>query len=798
MAPGKFSGIVLIPICPHKNEKFKFFIHNSPLTIHHSQFLTTMLHTDKKSSVRFAKQLLQAHLNEAEENRIKLEGAGAESIEALFPGTRGDNFMYMQELMQYAIQGNIDSRKNYFPADPDYIDTQIQQSQSFIDTLKMMGYEYDKLINQLKGSGAFFSMRTIGHMLWDTTMPGILGYFAALLYNQNNVAAEASPVTTLLEMYVGNELCKMLGYAVNPIGAEEGDFKLLDNQVTGWGHITCDGSVANLEGLWMARNLKFYPVSVRAAIEHEAVFAGIKNFQVTLLNGNKVSLLALDDWAILNLPIEEILSIPNNISTQYDIDITTVSNTIANYTVQNIGYHDILSKYVPRISQTPVSLCSATRHYSWPKGAAILGIGANNMISIHVDPMARMDTNDLRKQLDICLEQKRPLMNVVVIIGTTEESAVDPLNEVLSIREEYRKKGLEFAIHADAAWGGYYKTMLNSSDESSPAYFTLLNEKSMASLPMSAYVTEQYKVLQLSDSITIDPHKSGYVPYPAGGLCYRNSAMRNLVSFTAPVVYHGGVDPTVGVYGVEGSKPGAAAAAVYFSHKVIRPNTDGYGKISGECYFNAKRFYAALVCLNIEKLPFFVVPLVPIPAIQQGKSPAEIQKQYEFIRDRIVNVSNEVLLNDAEAFSLFKELGGDQTIITYLYNYYNNDGTVQSDMQKVNDFNDDIYRAFSFSDPPDKAEHIPEIVVTSSSFTRGNYGNALMDNLRLRIGVSNGYDDPINFIISTIMNPWLSNTVKGSFIPELISIIIKNITSIVTEIKKENSFSFFKNKNHVS
>jgi hypothetical protein len=69
--------------------------------------------------------------------------------------------------------------------------------------MAMVVEEYTKLIDQLKQSGTFFSMRTIGHMLWDTTMPGLLGYFAALLYNQNNVAAEASPVTTILEMYVG-------------------------------------------------------------------------------------------------------------------------------------------------------------------------------------------------------------------------------------------------------------------------------------------------------------------------------------------------------------------------------------------------------------------------------------------------------------------------------------------------------------------------------------------------------------------------------------------------------------------
>jgi hypothetical protein len=304
---------------------------------------------------------------------------------------------------------------------------------------------------------------------------------------------------------------------------------------------------------------------------------------------------------------------------------------------------------------------------------------------------------------------------------------------------------------------------------------------------MSSYVTEQYKVLQLADSITIDPHKSGYVPYPAGGLCYRNSAMRNLVSFTAPVVYHGGVDPTVGVYGVEGSKPGAAASAVYFSHKVIRPNMSGYGKISGECFFNAKRLYAALVCLNIQPgLNFFVVPLIPIPAIQQGLSPAQIQQQYEFIRDRIVNVSNQQLINDPQAFALFKELGGDQTIITYMYNYFTTGINPNSSMKKVNALNDAIYRAFSFKPYENNTQETP-IVVTSSSFTRSNNGDLLVDSLRKRLGVAtgDGTNDPINFIISTVMNPWLSNTVKGSFIPTLINIITQNVTQIVATVKSQ-------------
>jgi glutamate/tyrosine decarboxylase-like PLP-dependent enzyme len=743
-----------------------------------------MQHTTKAHSILFAQQLLEAHLNQPEEDRIKLMGIGAETLEALFLGTRGSNAKYMQELMGYAVLGNVNYRKSYFPADPDYLDANIEQSPGFKNTMKMMGYEYDKLIKQLQSSGTFFSMRTVGHMLWDCTMPGILGYFAALLYNQNNVAAEASPVTTLIEMHVGNELCKMLGYSVNPIGKKPGEFTLPPGKITGWGHITCDGSVANLEGLWMARNLKFYATSVRAAIMNESGLAPAANFMVTLLNGTPARLLSLDSWTILNLPIDEVLAMAKNIATQYNIDITIVSNLIANYTVQNIGYHEILTKYLPDIKGTPVSICTATKHYSWPKGAAILGIGANNMWSIQVDLNARMNVADLRLALDRCIVEKIPVMNVVAIIGTTEESSVDPLKDILKAREDYRKRGLEFAIHVDAAWGGYYKTMLNSANETDPTSFIPIDDEAIVALPMSKYVTEQYQVMQLADSITVDPHKSGYVPYPAGGLCYRNSAMRNLVSFTAPVVYHGGVDPTVGVYGVEGSKPGAAAAAVYFSHKVIRPNTDGYGKISGECFFNAKRFYASLVCLNIQQLPFFVVPLIPIPAVQQNKSKDDIQKQYEFIRDRIVNKTNQQLIADAEAFSLFKELGGDQTIITYMYNFYNADKSVNSDEVKLNKFNFAIYQKFSFT-PTDTDIHDTELVVTASAFTRNVYGDLLMNNLRKRLGLGGNFtaDESLNFIISTIMNPWLSNTVRGSFIPQLMNIIIKNVTAIIPTIK---------------
>ncbi|MBK8053045.1 MAG: decarboxylase [Saprospiraceae bacterium] len=753
-----------------------------------------MIHTTKPRSIDYAKKLHEHIVNSGSSEKLQLhDRKGAETLEALFLGTKGINSKYLTELLLVAVAGNVYARESLFPNDPDYVNKEIQESESFQDTMMLMRREFVVLVDELTKSGTFYSMRSIGHMLWDTAMPGILGYFAALLYNQNNVAVEASPVTTWLEMEVGNELCKMLGYKIKPIGLPPllnnpipASDETTNNSITAWGHITCDGSVANLEGLWMARNLKFYAVSTKAAILNEPALAAAKNFKVTLLDGTAKPLIQLDNWTLLNLPIDEVLTIPDEIESQTNSQITVAifSQYVTNYLVQSIGYHDIMTKYLTDINSTPVSMGPATKHYSWPKGAAILGIGANNMWAVKVDEKARMCKKDLISKLDECLASKTPVLNVVAVLGTTEESAVDPLKDIIALREVYRAQGMEFAIHVDAAWGGYFNTMLTSSDDSDPSTFVTIPDKDKVALPMSKYVVSQYQSLSNADSITIDPHKAGYVPYPAGGLCYRNSAMRNLVSFTAPVVYHGGIDPTVGVYGVEGSKPGAAASAVYFSHRVIRPNVDGYGKMLGQCMFNAKRLYAAFSTWNIKpNLPFFFVPLIPIPAIQNGESSSDVQTQYQNILNNIVNVSNETLINDPKAFGLFKELGGDQTIITYMFNYYNLDGTPNTDTTKLNKLNEAIYTAFSFSPKKDKVEDT-KLVVTSSSFTSSAYGTDFMNKLRTRLLVTDADPTPIDFLITTIMNPWLSNTIEGSFIPTIIDIMESTIIDIVNDIRK--------------
>lgn len=104
----------------------------------------------------------------------------------------------------------------------------------------------DKLQELLEGlrrfSIPFYSPRYSAHMSVDQTLPAIVGYLSTMFYNPNNVAFEASPFTTLIELEVGRELCDMLGYNTTK------DI----SRLVAWGHIACDGSVANLESVWCA------------------------------------------------------------------------------------------------------------------------------------------------------------------------------------------------------------------------------------------------------------------------------------------------------------------------------------------------------------------------------------------------------------------------------------------------------------------------------------------------------------------------------------------------------------------
>jgi glutamate/tyrosine decarboxylase-like PLP-dependent enzyme len=723
---------------------------------------------------------------------LSLEGEGTKDMATWFLGPKAENRAEMAELLMMAFDSHCQDRLDYCPGDPVYVTDEMKSSLDYKLAMEAFKGHLNDMLRELRGSIPLSSYRNQSHMYWDITMPGAVGYFAAMLYNQNNVATEASPVTTYLEMLVGDDLCEMLGYHVPD------EKEIAKGAIKPWGHITCDGSVANTEAMWSSRNLKFMPVTIARALANEPSLGPARGLEVRMPNGRESRpLLDLDSWELLNLRVDDVLLLSPHIQKQFNIDSDTLQSALSSYNVQYIGMAEFYRRLLPDLSpEQPAIMAPATMHYSWPKAAALLGIGQSCVRHIPVDLDCRMNTSELRKQLDECLEKKIPVMQVVAVMGTTEESAVDPLDEIVAIRDEYRQAGLDFELHLDAAWGGYFASMIRK--ETRDTSDSAAGLEGTPAMCMGEYVRRQYEAFPSADSITVDPHKAGFIPYPAGALCYRNGAQRDLVAFTAPVVYHGGVDPTVGVYGVEGSKPGAAAAGVYLSHRVIRTDRSGYGNILGKCTWNSKRLYAEVLTLEHRNpdVPFIVKCVQRPPAERNGASETDIKKQIEFIGREIVPRSNDELVElfaeDEEAWKLFREMGSDQIIISYSFNFKLPDGTLNNDIELCNALNKDIFNRLSLQQFDTKTTgQVPDkpMFVTQSDFSEDGYGEYFVKHYANRLGLQWRSGASVAFIISTTQDPWVTNTAEGNFIPTIGKVLKDTVTDAVHTLWRDHSLA---------
>lgn len=727
--------------------------------------------------------LLGAMTEAQKEARLSLDRRGDRTPETWFIGPKAENSDMFQRLVSRAIAHNADFRRDYMPDDPRIFapgpNPAIAASEDFITA------RLDEMLGWMRASVPLSSFRNVSHMYWDQSLPAIVGYIAGLLYNQNNVAAEASPVTTLLEIEVGNDLCRMLGYAIPD------DEAIARGAKRPWGHITCDGSVANAESVWAARNLKYFAVGMAEAIRGEAALAAARNATVMTLTGHRARLLDLTPWQTMNLPIDEVLGLAPRIAKVSGIDPGVIEATLGAYSVQGLGLVAFHRRFLGDLNP-PVLMAPSTAHYSWPKSMAMMGLGRESLRWIAVDSYGRMDMVGLRAVLDDCLERRQPVMQVTAVLGSTEESAVDPVADILAIRDEYRAMGMEFSVHADGAWGGYFAAMLReplgetgperhsretaadltdvTATEADARHALMLRNGDWApGIMLSPHVMRQMLALPGVETITVDPHKAGFAPYPAGALCYRNGAMRDMVSFKAPVVYHGGIDPTVGVFGIEGSKPGAAAAAVYLSHRVIRTDRSGYGDLLGRCMFNSKRFFAMLVdlegpdftCTTMQRLPSERVP---------GATAADIADEKRLIADAILPLRDQDLVDalheSPKLFTLFRDMGPDLTIAAYAFNFITAGGP-NTDQTLMNEMNDMMFSQLSLQSFNGGTITDTPMFVTSNDYDPAVYGQDFVSGFAVRAGAVAQPGLPMTFLVSTTQNPWMSESGGGHVIGTL-------------------------------
>ena len=132
---------------------------------------------------------------------------------AWFLGPKAENGELLRELVMRCLDEHTDFRKyKHFPLDPKYITRSIKNEPAFTEASISLQQSLEELCERLKNSVPFSNFRFQGQMVWDTTIASNVGYIAALLYNQNNVASMASGVTLQLEREVAQDLCHMVGY----------------------------------------------------------------------------------------------------------------------------------------------------------------------------------------------------------------------------------------------------------------------------------------------------------------------------------------------------------------------------------------------------------------------------------------------------------------------------------------------------------------------------------------------------------------------------------------------------------
>lgn len=108
-----------------------------------------------------------------------------------------------------------------------------------------------------------------------------------------------------------------------------------------------------------------------------------------------------------------------------------------------------------------------------------------------------------------------------------------------------------------------------------------------------------FAALGNTDSITVDPHKLGFLPYGAGAFVCRDHRAMALLAEQADYVFHDqrATDylaryRSLGQFIPEGSKSGASAAAVYVTHKVLPLDHRHFGRLLRQTLLAAEAFHA--------------------------------------------------------------------------------------------------------------------------------------------------------------------------------------------------------------
>ena len=622
----------------------------------------------------------------------------------LFLGPAGENEALLERALITSLREHGRWRRAFHPHDPPSIETDEQATPQFAAAVARTEQALAELSARLRQSVPMFSPRYVGHMASDLLLPGLLAQLLTTLYNPNNVSADAAPVTLDLEVQVGQQLARMCGLNTDPARGP-----------TAYGHLTSGGTVANYEALWLQRAVRFYPLALLKASHDDAELA-------TLLARHGLAA-DTDAWQAINLMPAAIFELRDALERALAAraDAASVRARIADARVEHLGMAEFLLRH--RLA-TPVVICPRTAHYSWPKAMQLLGLGDAQLWYADVDAQMRLEPASVERLLDRAWQTRVPVLAVVAVLGTTEFGTIDPVHDLVALRDAAAMRGQASVVHVDAAWGGYLATLFRAEDGSAVPRQVLRD--TFRYFP-SPDVYEAFVSLGRADSITVDPHKLGYLPYGGGAFIGADRRMTEFVG-QRPVYLYDAANPAnspdrlgqLGDYILEGSKAGAAAAGVFVSNQVLPLDANHFGRICGQTV-----------------------------------------RASEYLFDRL----HELAARLAPLCSIVLPVEPDTNLVCIAVNPAGN-----RSLARMNRFGRQLFSHFAID--PAKPDLQQEFVGSHTSLLRKNLSLAAARRVAQKLGL-----DPATFVITigdperdadhvfllrhTLMNPWLTHASEG-------------------------------------
>ena len=481
----------------------------------------------------------------------------------LFLGPKGEFAPVFAGLWTQLFEDVVKRRQRIFANDPSWSGHVAVAQQPLRGGL-------DALLEILETEIPTFSPHYLGHMISDISIPALLGHMAVLFENPNLASREAASAGSQLEVQAVNALAEMIGLPLPPVR----------------GHFTSGGTVANFEAFWRARYRLDHWLALGAwLVEHGRTPADF-------------FALAHMGWSAFDEHLE--------VQAIDEQQLRERSWVLRGPWAISRYYRTVLGNEFPE----PVLLVPGNKHYSWPKSANVFGLSEDAIWPLDLDACGRVRIDALEAAIDRARGLGRPILMVVSVAGTTELGMIDPVDQVAARLARYRDEdGLHIWHHVDAAYGGYLCTTFKEGESA-------LDAPAVAAL----------EGLKKVDSITLDPHKLGFVPYACGAFIAPNPRAYAVSSIRAPYL----AQDTEAAYPswsttLEGSRAATGAGAVWLSAKILPLDASGHGALLNESIKTTRLFYQAISerIANVRMVPVSDSNIVCFTLAREGASLSE-------------------------------------------------------------------------------------------------------------------------------------------------------------------------------